>query len=550
MVEKGLAVSPDQSPPSPSSKGRKGDRSHLLVAIIIAIVLGTVVGGLLPKFAVKFAILGDIFLNSLMMLVIPLVMLSMIVGITGLGDIRNLGSVGRRTLIYYIMTTGIAVLIGLILVNIIQPGKGITTGEKHPRFAYTVGEENNRTVTLTDGAWQTTRYNEKYVLVLLDQHVQGAIESISENSVKVKLWESRQRGDVFYIKAEDGTRLPFRRTKGRLVSAAPEFAPSGTGVEITLSVSQQLRGKEKGAGSALKEVLVGNKETGKQGMIPRNIFHAMAQMEILPLIVFSLLLGAALSVLGAPARSTIEVISKLNDAVMRLVHWIMFIAPVGIFGLTAARIGLAGGFGRFLPELSALGKYSLTVLLGLAIHGLIILPFILKVFGRRNPVTYLKGMAAALLNAFSTASSSATLPLTLQGVKEENGISNRTASFVLPLGATINMDGTALYEAVAAIFIAQVYGISMSPASQAIIFLTATLAAIGAAGIPQAGLVTMVIVLRAVGLPIEGVALILTIDWLLDRFRTTVNVWGDSVGAGVIETLQLRAEKRRQTLPA
>ena len=144
-------------------------------------------------------------------------------------------------------------------------------------------------------------------------------------------------------------------------------------------------------------------------------------------------------------------------------------------------------------------------------------------------------MGAALLNAFSTASSSATLPLTMEGVEKENKISNRTASFVLPLGATVNMDGTALYEAVAAMFIAQVYGIDLSVGQQVIIFLTATLAAIGAAGIPEAGLVTMVIVLKAVDLPIEGIGLLLAIDWLLDRFRTTVNVWGDSVGAAVID---------------
>jgi len=163
---------------------------------------------------------------------------------------------------------------------------------------------------------------------------------------------------------------------------------------------------------------------------------------------------------------------------------------------------------------------------------------LLFLLGRRNPIGYAKGMGTALLNAFSTASSSATLPLTMENVEEQNGISNRTASFVLPLGATINMDGTALYEAVAVMFIAQVYGITMGPAEQLIIVLTATLAAIGAAGIPEAGLVTMVIVLKAVGLPIEGVALILSIDWLLDRFRTTVNVWGDSVGAGIIETYE------------
>ena len=145
------------------------------------------------------------------------------------------------------------------------------------------------------------------------------------------------------------------------------------------------------------------------------------------------------------------------------------------------------------------------------------------------------------MNAFSTASSSATLPLTMEGVEEENKISNRTSSFVLPLGATINMDGTALYEAVAVVFIAQMYGIGLDLSGQIVIALTATLAAIGAAGIPEAGLVTMVIVLKAVGLPVEGITLILAVDWLLDRFRTTVNVWGDSVGAGVIETLENNA---------
>lgn len=264
-------------------------------------------------------------------------------------------------------------------------------------------------------------------------------------------------------------------------------------------------------------------------------------MNVLPLIVFALLFGAVLSTLGERGAIAVDLFRSLNDAIMRLVHWVMTVAPIGIFGLVAGRIGNAGGFAGFLPELIAVGKYSFTVVLGLAIHGIVTLPLILWLVGRRNPVQYVRGVAAALLNAFSTASSSATLPLTMEGVEEENGISNRTASFVLPLGATINMDGTALYEAVAAMFIAQVYGIELGPIQQLVIFLTATLAAIGAAGIPEAGLVTMVIVLRAVGLPIEGITLILTVDWLLDRFRTTVNVWGDAVGAGVVETLEERA---------
>ena len=519
--------------PAETSGGHK-----ILIGIIIAIIFGTIVGGWLPGVAVKTSILGEIFLNSLKMIVVPLVMLSMIVGITGLGDIRNLGPIGGRTVLYYMATTGISVLIGIILVNVIQPGKGISHGEERPELAYTLSGDGDRTVNLTNGTWKRTRYSEKYMLMLSDQQVEGEIESLSEESATVKSWKNKVEG-VFHIATDSGEHLPFRRVNGEVVSAEPELLQNGTGLEVKLPVAQKLRGKEKrDMGGTLKEVLLGDKSTGKEGMIPRNVFNAMVRMDILPLIFFSLLIGATLSVLGERGRPAISVISGLNDAVMQLVHWIMVLAPVGIFGLIAGRIGDAGGFKSFLPELMAVGKYSFTVVFGLGVHGIIVLPLILLLIARRNPVKYLKGMSTALLNAFSTASSSATLPLSMRAVQKENGVSNRTASFVLPLGATINMDGTALYEAIAAMFIAQVYGIELGPAQQTVIFLTATLAAIGAAGIPEAGLVTMVIVLRAVDLPIEGIGLILTIDWLLDRFRTTVNVWGDSVGAGVIETLE------------
>ena len=515
-----------------------GGGYNILLGIIVAIVVGIIIGGWLPGVAAKTHILGEIFLNLLKMIVVPLVMLSMVVGITGLGDIRNLGPIGGRTVLYYMATTGISVLIGIILVNVIQPGKGISHGEERPELAYTLSGDGNRTVNLTNGKWNKTRYSEKYMLMLSDQQVEGEIVSLSEMSVTVKFWKNMAEG-VFHIATDTGEHLPFRRENGEVVSADPELSRNGQGLQIKLPVAQEVRGKEeRDMGGTLKEVLLGDKSTGREGMIPRNVFNAMVRMEILPLIFFSLLIGATLSVLGERGRPAITVISGLNDAVMRLVHWIMVLAPVGIFGLVAGRIGHAGGFKEFLPELMAVGKYSFTVVLGLGVHGLIILPLILLLIARRNPIRYIKGMSTALLNAFSTASSSATLQLTMRAVEQENKVSNRTASFVLPLGATINMDGTALYEAVAAMFIAQVYGIELGPVQQMVIFLTATLAAIGAAGIPEAGLVTMVVVLKAVGLPIEGIALILTIDWLLDRFRTTVNVWGDSVGAGVIESLE------------
>jgi Na+/H+-dicarboxylate symporter len=176
----------------------------------------------------------------------------------------------------------------------------------------------------------------------------------------------------------------------------------------------------------------------------------------------------------------------------------------------------------------------LTVLIGLGIHAFITLPAIFWIFRRENPYKYMMQLAKALLTAFSTASSSATLPITMEAA-EEAGVDRRATEFVLPLGATINMDGTALYEAAAAIFIAQAIGVEMGLVQQATVAITATLAAIGAAGIPEAGLVTMLIVLNAVGLPIEYVGLIIPVDWLLDRFRTATNTWGDSVGAAVVE---------------
>ena len=176
----------------------------------------------------------------------------------------------------------------------------------------------------------------------------------------------------------------------------------------------------------------------------------------------------------------------------------------------------------------------LTVTLALVIHSCVTLPLIVRFIGRMSPRRWAKAMSPALMTAFSTSSSSMTLPVTLETVEKRGRVSNKITSFTLPLGATINMDGTALYEAVAAIFIAQAWGIHLDPFSLVIVCLTATLASIGAAGIPQAGLVTMVIVLQAVDLPLEGIGLILSIDWRLDRFRTTVNVWGDSVGAAVI----------------
>lgn len=270
-------------------------------------------------------------------------------------------------------------------------------------------------------------------------------------------------------------------------------------------------------------------------MFTDNLFKAAVNMELLPLIVFSIAFAGLLTTMGTKVQSIIDFIRQMNDALMAFILLIMKFAPLGIFCLVAARFGQANISGEFLAELQKTGKYSITVLAGLAVHAFITLPAVFYFFTRRNPYRFMLQMSQALLTAFSTASSSATLPVTMESAIDEAGVSKKSVDFVLPLGTTINMDGTALYEAVAAIFIAQVIGADLSLMQQMVVAVTASLAAIGAAGIPEAGLVTMVIVLSAVGLDTQYISLILSVDWLLDRFRTTVNVFGDACGAAVVE---------------
>jgi Na+/H+-dicarboxylate symporter len=301
--------------------------------------------------------------------------------------------------------------------------------------------------------------------------------------------------------------------------------PGAAGAVLTGEIPEIIKGKEN---MSIVEVLL-------LEFVSPNLFESAAEFDVLPLIVASILFGAAFAALGRQNKPVVELFTLLDKAVMKIVHWVMIFTPLGIFGLIAERIGLAGGGSQVIALAAELGKYFLCVVLGLFIHGFIVLPAILFLLSGRNPLEYVPHVGKALLTAFSTASSSATLPLTMEGVIDEAKVSPRVARFVLPLGATVNMDGTALYEAVAAIFIAQSYGIELGIPQMVIVFFTATLASIGAAGIPEAGLVTMVLVLKSVGLPIEGIGLILAIDWLLDRFRTTINVWGDCVGAAVID---------------
>ncbi|GJL54317.1 MAG: ethanolamine utilization protein EutD [Nitrospirales bacterium] len=383
------------------------------------------------------AFLGELFLRALFVMVVPLVMSSMIVGVSSLGDVRKLGQLGGRTILFFMTTTAIAVAIGLLLVLVIHPG------------------------------------------------------------------------------------VP-------LESMDTSHATSET-------VSERMEDKPTTLGDLLKTILT--------NMVPQNLFAAMANTDVLPLIVFSLIFGGILTTIGEQGHIVIRLFEGINEAIMGIVHLLMWVAPIGIGTLIAGRLGEAGGFAGFWPQLQTLGAYAGTVILALLLHGLIILPIALRFLGKQSVPDYAKVMSAALMTAFSTSSSSATMPLTIESLIEKGNISRRTVSFVIPLGATINMNGTALYEAVAAVFIAQSYGIELGLGETIIVLLTATLSAIGAAGIPEAGLVTMVIVLKAVDLPIEGVSLILVIDWFLDRCRTTINVWSDAVGAAVIDRAEGNQEK-------
>lgn len=482
-----------------------------LIPILVGIIVGILLGGFFPIWGQEVKFLGELFINALLMLVVPLVITSMIASITSLGDISKLKGIGLKTIIYYFITTGIAVILGLILVTIVQPGVAQTDAERVllrggvilTDVEYKI-EENQ--VLLSDTQLKKS-FDDRYFISLIDQNIRGNIAektTINSGEIVIAEWENSQ-GEIV---------TPLRR---------------GRGIKIDLTIAKKMQGKED---SSIKKTL----EQVITDLLPRNLFQSMVENDVLPLIIFSLVFGGVLTTLN-DGQIVIDFVSVLNKAILKIVDLILLFAPIGIGGLIAGRLGDAGGFEGFGSEFLSLWKYSSTVILGLILHGFGILILIYYFITKRSPFDYVKNTSPALVTAFSTSSSSATIPVTLECAIKNNGINAKIADFVIPLGATVNMDGTALYEAVAAVFIAQIYGMELSLGQLIVIFLTATLAAVGAAGIPEAGLVTMVIVLKAVNIPVEGISLILVIDWFLDRCRTTINVWGDSIGAAVIDQL-------------
>ncbi len=365
--------------------------------------------------------LGGLFLRMLKMVSVPLIIASLMSGITGLGHARRLGSLFGRTAVYYASTSLLAIVTGLMLVNLIRPGLG------------------------------------------------KALAAVADG----KLPESAGLGEVLF---------------------------------------QQL-----------------------EAMIPSNPLAAVAQGQFLSIISFTLLFGIfTLLVGGRTAEIIRDVFQAIFEVMMRMTMAIIRVAPFGVLMLMLSATATLG-----LRVFGPLSWYFLTVLCALAIHAVFTLPLILRFVAHRSPWQFAHAMSPALLTAFSSASSNATLPLTLSCAEKRAGISNRVSSFVLPLGATINMDGTALYEAVAVLFIAQVhFGASLPFSQQIIVAITALLASVGAAGIPHAGLVMMAIILQAVGLPLEMQGIILAVDRVLDMCRTSVNVWSDSCGCAVVARLE------------
>lgn len=388
--------------------------------ILIAILIGGVFGYFFYDYThyVKWA--GDMFLRALKMIIIPMVFSSLVMGVASIGKSSDLGRIAGKTFLFYIVTTLIAIVIGLSLVNIFQPGVGASTN----------------------------------------------------------------------------------------------FSESVEGIKATQV-------------SFIDQIV---------GIIPDNIFAELANGNLLPIIFFSILLGFFITKSNDKTRVMLtDLFNGFFDIIMQITLFVIKFTPIGVFAIVATMVGdQAGDHEKLIRVLSSLGFYTLIVWAGCLIHGLIVLPSIVYLLGKGNPWKHISQMSTAILTAFSTCSSAAALPIALKDIQEKTGVSNKIASFTLPLGATVNMNGTALYEGVTVIFIAQAYGIDLSIGQELMVVATVLMAAIGTASIPMAGLVMITVVLSVVGLPLEGIGLVLAVQQLCDMPRTAVNTYGNTCAAAVI----------------
>ena len=416
-----------------TQSSKKGGKRTLALhwQILIGIGLGVVAGIFLSRIIpfetwspyVKW--IGDIFLRALRMIVIPLVFTSIAVGVAGMGDSKALGRIAGKTFGFYALTTVIAATVGLVLVNLIKPGKGLAM----------------------------------------------AVDS----------------------------------------SAAAEF----TTAQVPLS-----------------ERLV--------NIVPANIFESLANGDLLPIIFFAVIFGFFMGKVESKHTETLRnFLTAVYEVTMKITFFVIRLAPIGVFAIVAGVVGKQAGDPEALIDLAGgLGTFVLVIWAGLLFHGGIILPSLVRVLGRQNPWKHMSKMSSTLLTAFSTSSSGAALPINIRDTQEKCGVSPKIAGFVLPLGCTINMNGTALYECVTALFIAQAYGIDLTLVQQILLVVTALVVAVGTAGIPMAGLVMLTIVLTAVGLPLEGIGLIMAVEYLCDMPRSVINVYGDSCAAIVVASTE------------
>lgn len=416
-------------------------RLPMHIKILLGIGAGTLVGLLAARLGYSgfvltwFKPLGTVFVNLLKLLAVPLVLVSLVDGVTGLRDLRKLSSMGGRTLLIFLCTTVLAVTLGLGVVNIVRPGDYLSTERRE--------------------------------------------------DLKAR----------FSIQTDQG------------FNNAQAF-------------------KERGPLSPLVD------------MVPDNLFHALSNnTSMLQVVFFALFMGVAIMSLPSDQTQSVrDLFGQLNRIVLLMVDYVMAFAPIGVFALIASLIAdLAGNDpAKALELLGALSVYALTVVLGLALMLLVVYATLVRVFGGLSPRRFFRVMSPAQLLAFSTSSSNATLPVNLE-CAEKLGVREEVRTFVLPLGATVNMDGTSLYQAVATVFIAQAFGTDLTWAQQLTIVLTATLASIGSAGVPGAGMVMLVIVLQSVGLESAGIALVVAVDRILDMMRTVVNVTGDAMTAVLVD---------------
>jgi len=402
--------------------------------ILIGLFCGILAGALLGESILIIKPLGTIFLRLISMVIVPLIFASIVVGVAGLHDLKKVGRIGIRSIIYFMATTVIAVTIGLGLANALKPGRGIDPASLKKA---------------TSG---------------LEEFHQG---------------EQRE-----------------------------------------------------GGGESVVETLV--------NAVPQNPLASMADGKMLQIIFFAVFFGIALTRIGVDkARGVLTLLEAVNDAMVWAIEAIMRVAPLGVFALVASIVG-AFGVSILLPLL----KYFMVVILGLCIHALIIYPCILRLLSSQRPGEFFKEIRQAQLLAFSTSSSSATLPVTLDCCIRRLRLPQGVASFICPLGATINMDGTALYLGVVAVFISQIFGMDLSVVDQLKIVATAVITSVGAAGVPGSAIFMMSMVLTSVGIPLEGIALILGVDRVLDMARTTVNVTGDCTAAAVVSALESKGQEK------